>query len=259
MVIKTQIEKEKYIKACQLSTEILEKLKDSVKDGVLPIEIDNLAKELCLQNHVKPSFLGVGDPGNKYQYATCISVNDTVVHGIPSKTKPLQKGDIVKVDFGLIKEGFYTDHCFTVGISPVNQENIKLMEVGRKAVWEAAQKAIAGNRVGDISATIQEISSKYGFNVIKEFTGHGIGKTLHEDPQIPSFGTHSTGKLLTEGMVLCIEAQITTGDNRIQYLNDGWTVKLIKENPVVMFEYMVLVQKDKPLILTNTYNWNIVV
>jgi methionyl aminopeptidase len=254
MIIKTKLELNKYQKACVLSTQILGKLRLAIKSGIYPIDIEKLAISLCQKHHVKPSFLGAGDKGNKYEYATCISVNDTVVHGIPNHDK-FEKGDLIKVDFGIIMNGFYTDHCFTVGIPPISPENEKLLTIGREAIWQATKQAIAGNKVGDISAKIHQIAKENSFDTIKIFTGHGIGKSLHEPPQIPSFGTAGSGKLLKEGMVLCIEAQLVKGNDKVFFTPDGWTSKTVSGNPAVMFEYMVVVQKDKPLVLTNTYDW----
>lgn len=260
MILKSQIEINKYKDAAKLSTEILLKLKEKTREGIYPIEIENLAKTLCKKSHVNPSFLGVGDKGNEYKFATCVSINDTVVHGIPSDTEIIKNGDLVKVDFGINYKGFLTDHCYTVGISPVSDSDLGLMKIGRQAVWQAAQFGITGNRVGDISSSIQNYTETHNCNVIRKFTGHGIGKTLHEEPLIPSFGIPNTGKILKENQVLCIEAQITRGEHEVIFMPDGWTVKMKDGQKTVMFEFMIIVQKNKPLILTNdTYKWDLIV
>ena len=259
MILKNLVDRKTYIEATKISTEILRKLYEQTELGRYPIEIDELAFKMCKKYDVKPAFYGVGDYGNKYKNATCISVNEVVVHGIPRKDRVFVDGDIIKVDFGIIYQGFYTDHCYTVGLGKVKSEDLKLLKVGKEAVWLGANQAKAGNRIGDIGFAMRTYALNNNCDTVKEYTGHGIGKKLHDEPVIPSFGNISQGKLLNKGMVLCIESQIISGDDDGVFTDsDGWTVKTINGNKAVMFEFMVIVD-DKPEILTrDTYDWQVI-
>ena len=256
MIIRSDKELSQYKAAGKKSMKILRQLFDACKEGVTSAEVDALADELCKKEGVKPSFKGVGPKNNQYQWATCISVNDTVVHGIP-EDKPFKKGDLVKVDFGIIDDsGLYTDHCFTKSIGEPSEEDLNLMKVTRKAIQEAAKKAVVGNKIGDLSHTMQSIVEAAGFSVVKEFVGHGIGRGLHDEPQIPAWGLPNSGRRLEEGMVLCVEAQVMASENDDLYVDaDGWTVKAEDGAKSAMFEYMVVVKKGKPVFLTPTMDW----
>jgi methionyl aminopeptidase len=258
MIITRKHDRDLYLKAGALSTEILSKLKAAVKAGVLPIEIDALAEKLCRKNSVRPAFKGV-NPYNPYQYSTCISLNDVVVHGIPSRTEPIKAGDIVKVDFGLIYQGLYTDHCFSVIVGKSSPQKEKLLKSARDSVQQAVKLAIAGNRVGDLGAAMYLGVKKDGFDVLKQYTGHGIGRSLHEMPAIPAFGQKGTGEVLEPGMVLCVESQVVTGSDKVKVAPDGWSVVTVDHGNSAMFEYMVIVDRDKPCVLTDTRDWEMIV
>jgi len=259
MIITNKKQLKIYKKACNLSTKILAVLKNKLKSGIYPIDIDNYAQELCKQYNVKPAFIDVGKPDNPYKYATCISINDTVVHGIPSSTRKIKKQDIVKIDFGIIYQGFYTDHCFTVSIGKPSPNNEKLILTAKKAVQSAIPLAIAGSTVGDLGNIMHSIAKKAGFDVLKKYTGHGVGKTLHDPPIIPAHGKPNTGNKLKQGMVLCIEAQVVAGSDQVYIDQDGWTVKMKDNKNTAMFEYIIIVDKNKPKILTHTLDWPIIV
>lgn len=246
-----------YKQAGKLSSQILGQLRQAIKVGVTPAEIEELAQDLCAKHKVKASFMGVGPKNNQYQYATCISVNDTVLHGIPND-QAFKDGDLVKVDFGIIYQGLHTDHCFTVGVGEVSNEDLRLLKVSRAAVQKAAFKAVAGNRVGDLSNMMFKTAVKGNFDTVKEYVGHGIGYTLHDDPQIPSFGKAHSGPVLQEGMVLCVECQVLAGSDEIYTADDGWTIKTADGAKSAMFEYMVVVGKKKALFLTPTLDWPLV-
>ncbi len=256
MIIKNTQQLKKYQEAGKLSAKILGQLRQAVKKGVTPLEVDQLADELCAQHQVKPCFKGVGPRDNAYKYATCIAVNDTVVHGIPDD-RPFEDGDVVKVDFGINYQGLNTDHCFTVGVGEVSAEDVNLIKTAKKAIQKAAHKAVVGKTTGDLGHIMEKESLKQGFNVAKEFVGHGIGHSLHENPQIPAYGKPGSGSVLKRGMVLCVEAQIIAGRDDIFVERDGWTVKTVDGSKVAMFEYMVVVQPKKPLFLTPTLDWPI--
>lgn len=255
MIINNDYQLEQYQQACRISTQILNQLRLAIKPGVTGLEIDQLADKLCQKNQVKPNFKGQGLPDNPYRHATCVSVNEVVVHGIPDD-RPFQPGDVIKVDFGIEYQGLNTDHCFTVGLEPLNFEQRRLVTVTQEAIEASARKAIAGNRIGDLSHAIQSRVEAAGFSVAKEFVGHGIGHTMHDSPQIPAFGQPGTGVELRPGMVLCVEAQVLEGDDCV-YIDqaDGWTVKTCDGGKAAMFEYMVLVGKRQAEFLTPTTHW----
>ena len=255
MIIRDERELVRYKEAAAKSMQIMRQLFAAVKAGVTPLEIDQLADEQCQKLGVTPDFKGVGPKNNQYQWATCISVNDTVVHGIPDD-RPLKQGDLVKVDFGIDDQGWMTDHCFSKTVGQPKPQDLKLLQVARQAIQKAAHLAVVGKRTGDLGATIQQTVERAGFSVVKEFVGHGIGHTMHDQPQLPAHGQPHTGSKLKEGMVLCVEAQVLASDSDQIYVeDDGWTIKTADGARAAMFEYMVVVGKKKPLFLTNTLDW----
>lgn len=254
MIIYTKNEENKLREAANISVNILKQLGEAIKEGVTPLEIDNLAGKLCKENNVKPAFVGVAD----YKYNTCISVNDVAVHGIPNGV-PFKKGDLVSIDFGIIYKGYYTDHCWTWSIGQPSIKNEKLLKAGRSAVENAIQKAVAGNKTGDLGYEMETEAHRHGFNTLSIFIGHGIGKELHEQPDIPAYGRKNKGDVLKDGMVICIECQVVDDIDAMYEDSNGWSAKTINGGNSVMFEYMVIVRKDIPEILTNTLNWNTVI
>ncbi len=259
MVIKNKKELKKYKEVCDLSIEILGKIRDFVKVGITTLEIDEYAEKLCEQYHVKPAFKGVRVGENpEYQHTTCISLNDTVVHGVPS-TEIIHEGDIVKVDFGIVKNGYYTDHCFTVGLKPLSKRDEIFIQESKNAIEQGVLQAVEGNTIGDIGEAIESYAKKHKLTVVKEFVGHSIGKSLHDLPDIPGYGKKGDGEKLKKGLVICIEAQIIDGDPTIYTCNDCWTVKTKSKEKACMFEYIVMVDNKKPKVLTNTLNWELFV
>jgi len=255
MTIRSPQELKRYQQAADKSTKILKTLFDATKAGVTPREIDHLADQECQKIGVIPCFKGVGPKNNKYHWATCISVNDTVVHGIP-EDQVLKKGDLVKVDFGINDDSWFTDHCFTKSIGQPSPEDQRLMTVSRKAIIAGANLALVGKRTGDIGAKIQAIIEASGFSVVKEFVGHGIGHDMHDVPQIPAHGRAGTGTILKEGMVLCVEAQaLASKSDQIYVEENGWTIKTAGGSKAAMFEYMVVVGKKQAIFLTDTRDW----
>lgn len=255
MIIRSAKELARYQEAASKSMQILQALFDATVEGATPQAIDQLADQKCAQLRVTPCFKGVGPKRNRYQWATCISVNDAVVHGIPEDL-PLKKGDIVKVDFGINDDGWFTDHCFCKSIGQPNARDLKLMQVARRAIQDAAHLAVVGKRTGDLGAKIQQTVEAAGLSVVKEFVGHGIGHTMHDEPQIPAYGQANTGQALKEGQVLCVEAQILDSSSDEIYMEEnGWTIKSADGAKAAMFEYMVVVGKKKPIFLTNTLDW----
>jgi methionyl aminopeptidase len=237
--------------AADISVSILAEVGENIKEGITPLELDNIAGELCQEYGVKPSFKTVGH----YKYNTCISVNDVAVHGIPSKV-PLKNGDLVSIDFGIIHKGYFTDHCWTWSVGKPNKSSLKLLEAGRKAVENAVQKAVTGNHTEDIGYEMEAEAKRNGFNILKIFVGHGIGKSLHEDPDVPAYGRKGRGDLLLDGMVICVECQVVDDDGEIYTDSDGWSVHTAHGGNSVMFEYMVIVRKNHPVVLTDTLGWS---
>ena len=254
MIIKKPKEEKILREAGEISVEILSKLRDMLREGVTTLEIDDYAGELCSEYGVKPAFKEV----DGYNFNTCISVNDVAVHGLPSK-EVLKRGDLVSIDFGIVYKGYMTDHCWTWSIGKPDEKKKKLLESGRRAVENAMEKAVVGNHTGDLGFEMENEARSNGFNILKVFVGHGIGKGLHEYPDIPAFGKRGTGELLVDGMVVCVECQVVDDTGKVFTDEDGWSAKTERGGDSVMFEYMVIVKKDCPVILTDTRDWGVVV
>ncbi len=242
--------------AAQISQAILHQLVDYTKPGITPLDIDRLAGELCAKKGVKPAFFGVQGPTN-FPGNMCVCVNEEILHAIPRDTRKIQEGDLVKLDFGIIYKEFYTDHCVTLGIGKLSSEDERLLKVGKLAVESSISQAIAGNHTGDLGYVMQSVAELAGFNVLSGFVGHGIGRSLHEFPQVPAYGEPHTGAKLEPGMVICVEAQVVAGKDETYIADDGWTVIIKDGSRGVMFEYMVLITEDKPEVLTDTRSWKI--
>jgi methionyl aminopeptidase len=247
MIIKSAKQEKTYRKAGEISSEILRELGNSIKEGVTGLEIEQLAQEMCKEYRVRPSFATV--PG--YYYATCISVNDCILHGVPNDT-PFKDGDLVKIDFGIVYKGLYTDHCWTWAVGDPSKEDNKLLQAGREATENGCKQAVAGNKTGDISHALRSTAEKYGYTTLEEFAAHGIGKTLHDDPEILSYGKPDTGDLLKDGMVICVECQVTKS-NDIFIADNGWDVMSSDGFKGSMFEYMGIVTYDGFVKLTDSF------
>ncbi len=220
---------------------------EAVEPGVSTWEIDKIIREYIEKSGAKPNFLGYGD----FPASACISVNDTVIHGIPSKKQILKKGDIVSIDTGAIINGFNGDNAWTFACGEVSEEAQKLMDTTREALFKGIEQARPGNRVGDIGHAVQEYVEARGYSVVRDFVGHGVGAKLHEDPSVPNFGTAGRGVRLLPGMVIAIEPMVNVGDFRVKVLNDGWTTKTIDGKLAAHFEHTVAITTNGPVILTN--------
>lgn len=221
-----------------------EKAKEAVLPGVNVLELARIAEDVILKAGGTPSFKGYnGFPG-----AICVSVNDEVVHGIP-KDRRLREGDIVSLDIGAYVDGFHSDTATTVPVGSVSEAIQKLLEITETALKVAIQKAIPGNRVGDISAAVEETVQPHHYGIVRELAGHGIGRSIHEDPQILNYGRPGRGPTLREGMTLAIEPMINLGEDEVQFDADGWTVRTRDRKPSAHFEHTVLVASE-PVILT---------
>jgi len=218
-----------------------------LRPGITSLAIDKMIGEFIRDHKAVPSFLDY----RGYPFNSCISVNDVVVHGFPNRD-PLKEGDIVSVDIGVILNEWHGDHAYTFAIGDPGEEVSQLIRVTKESLYKGIEKAIAGNRVGDISFAIQEhTEKKYGYGVVTELVGHGLGKSLHEDPQVPNYGKRGSCPKMKEGLVLAIEPMINLGTRKVYTEEDGWTVRTEDHKPSVHFEHDVCVKKGKADILSD--------
>ncbi len=218
-----------------------------LKPGITTLSIDKLIDEIIRSSDAIPSFLNY----HGYPFNSCISVNDVVVHGFPNKDE-LKEGDIISVDIGVIKNGYHGDHAYTFAIGDPGADVAKLIRVTKESLYKGIEKAVEGNRVGDISFAIQEYTEKkHGYGVVRELVGHGLGRSLHEDPQVPNYGKRGSGAKMREGLVLAIEPMINMGRKEVYTEDDGWTVRTVDHTPSVHFEHDVCVRKNKADILSD--------
>jgi len=232
-------------KAGKILSSIVVQLQSSLTSGMSTKDIDSKAEELIRQNKVIPAFKGYhGFPG-----VACISVNEGVVHGIPGP-RVIKDGDIVSLDIGIIYEGYYSDMAVTVPIGNIPSETRRLLDVTRASLFRGIGQARAGNRLSDISFAVQSFVEMHGFSVVRDFVGHGIGRQLHEEPEIPNYGQPSQGPVLAEGMVFAIEPMVNMGTHRTKTLSDGWTVVTEDGKPSAHFEHTIVIAANGPEILT---------
>lgn len=220
-------------------------LKGKIKAGIKTIELDRLAEEFIVKNKAIPAFKGYrGYPGN-----ICTSINNEVVHGIPGE-RVLKEGEIISVDIGVLKDGFYADGAWTFPVGEISNQNERLLEVTLKSLEAGISQAQVGNRLGDISSAVQSEAERNGYSVVRDLTGHGIGRHMHEDPSIPNFGSPGSGLLLKEGMVLAIEPMVNAGGYEIKTLEDNWTVVTLDGSLSAHFEHTIAITNNGPEILT---------
>lgn len=246
-MIKSQKEIDLIRESSLLVSKTLTEIAKILKPGITGLDIDKIAEEFILDNGAKPAFKGYSGFPN----TLCVSINDAVVHGIPTN-KPFEDGDIVSVDCGTLMNGYYGDHAYTFAIGNVNEEIMKLLKVTHKSLYLGIEQAIVGKRVGDIGFAIQQYCEREnGYGVVRELVGHGLGKNLHEDPEVPNYGNKGQRARLIENMVLAIEPMINLGTKNIMTLNDKWTVITQDRKPSAHFEHNIVVKKDKAEILSN--------
>lgn len=231
---------------------VLDMLKNETKPGISTWELDKKAYNLIINNGGKPAFLGYKPHRNMPAFpgTLCVSINEEVVHGIPSKDRIIRSGDIVSVDVGVFKGGFYGDAAFSYGVGEVDDIKKKLLEVGYQALMNGINQFVAGNKLGDIGSAIENYAVKNGFSVVKTFVGHGIGKNLHEAPQVPNYGFPNQGMELKTGLAIAIEPMINAGVEDVEVLDDEWTVVTVDRKPSVHFEHTCVLTENGVEILT---------
>lgn len=245
IIIKSRKEIEKIRASCIIVTGALEELKKKVRSGITTRELDRIAEEFILKNGGVPAFKGY----KGYPSASCISVNEEIVHGIPSY-KDLKDGDIVSIDIGVLLDGYYGDAAITVPVNEIDSESRRLLDVTEQSLYKALDFARPGCRVSDISCTIQDYVESAGYSVVKEFVGHGIGSSLHEDPPVPNYGERGKGPRLKAGMVLAIEPMVNAGGSELVVLDNGWTAVTKDRKRSAHFEHTVAITEDGHEILS---------
>ncbi len=244
--IKNEAEIEKMKLAGNISAMALKIAGESITAGMSTYELDKIIHDFIVSKGAKPSFLGYGG----FKGSACISINDEVIHGIPSKKTIIRNGDIVSVDVGANINGFHGDNAFTYKVGTVSPAAERLLKVTKECLDLAIKKCIAGNRIGDLGFAIQSHAENNGYGVIRQFIGHGIGKNLHEEPEVPNTGIEGRGVRLAKGMTIAIEPMINEGTYQVKVLPDGWTVKTLDGKLSAHFEHTVLITNSEPIILT---------
>jgi methionyl aminopeptidase len=247
IVCKSPAEIERMRQSGRIVRQVLDEVRAIVAPGVTTMDLERVAEKRIVELGAKPAFKGYYD----YPCVLCTSVNEEIVHGIPSEKRTLKAGDIVSIDCGVVLDGYYGDAAITVPVGDaVKQELKKLLTVTEESLYKGIDQALIGNSVGDVGAAVQEHVEKAGFSVVREFVGHGIGTRLHEEPQVPNFGARGHGAKLREGMVLAIEPMVNYGKPETRVLGDKWTAVTVDGSFSAHFEHCVAVTKDGPVILT---------
>lgn len=248
--IKSRHEIELIRESSKIVAEVLALIGSRIKPGVHTKELDEIAERYIRSRGGTPAFKGYGhDRKNLFPASLCISIDDEVVHGIPNG-RPLEEGQIVSVDVGVRKNGYFGDSARTFAVGRVSEEKLRLMQVTEESLYKGIEQAVAGNHVHDISFAVQKYVEANGFSVVRDLVGHGVGRSLHEDPAIPNYGDPGTGVRLKEGMVLAIEPMVNAGTYKVHFGDDGWTVRTADGKPSAHFEHTIVVHKGEPEILT---------
>jgi methionyl aminopeptidase len=222
-----------------------------IRPGVQTQVLDRVAEEVIRDHGARPAFKGYTIPNvDPFPATLCISVNDVVVHGMPSDYE-LQEGDIVSVDCGAELDGYFGDFAYTYGIGEISEKRADLLRATKQSLYEGIRYGLHGNRIGDIGHAVQSHCEARGYGVVRDLVGHGVGRSMHEDPQVPNFGRRGTGKKLRAGMTLCIEPMITGGTEQVAVDADGWTVRTVDGEPAAHYEHMVLINRGEPTVLSS--------
>jgi methionyl aminopeptidase len=229
--------------------EVLQELTQRVAPGVTTLELDAIAEEMTLKKKAVPAFKGYNVAGRVYPRCLCASINEEIVHGIPTD-RELRDGDIVGLDYGVIYQGFYGDSAVTVGVGQVSSEALRLMQVTEQALYRGIEQLHDGKRLGDLGHAVQQTAESAGYSVVRAFVGHGVGRKLHEEPPVPNYGEPDRGIRLREGMVLAIEPMVNIGGYEVEIKEDGWTAVTKDRSLAAHFEHSVAITKDGPYILS---------
>ncbi len=246
IVLKTKRELELMREACRISANALKVAGKAVQPGVSTQEIDDIVRKYIQGQGATPSFLGYGG----FPASACISVNDVVIHGIPSKKQILKSGDIVSVDVGAFIDGFHGDNAYTFACGDISDEAKALLKATEESLYEGIKQAVAGNRVGDIGNAVQRYVEDRSYSVVRDFVGHGVGAKLHEDPSVPNYGTAGRGVRLLPGMTIAIEPMIVAGKHNVRVLDDDWTTVTVDGSLAAHFEHTIAITPNGPVIMT---------
>jgi methionyl aminopeptidase len=246
ILVKTPDEIKLMQEANQIVAEVLCMLQRNVTPGISTFELDQMAEDLCRKRNSTPAFKGY----HGFPSSLCASLNEEVVHGIPSRKRKLKKGDILSVDFGVCYKGFYGDSAVTIPVGKIKNETHKLLLATQKSLELAIEQVVIGNRIADISKAVQEYVESKGYSVVRQFVGHGIGSSLHEGPEIPNYVQSGQSPRLIEGMVIAIEPMVNLGTHKVKVLRDGWTVITADKKPSAHFEHSIAVTAEGPLVLS---------
>jgi len=249
--IKTKKEIDYIRESCKIVAETLQLLKGNVRPGITTKELDRIAEDYILSNNAIAAFKGYSQGGSSVDYpaAICSSIDDEVVHGIPGN-RVLKEGEIISLDVGVQKKGYFGDAALSVAVGSISEEKQKLMDVTEKSLYLGIEQAVVDNRVHDISAAVEEYVEMNGFSVVRDLCGHGVGKFLHEEPSVPNYGKKGTGAKLKNGMTIAIEPMVNMGKYSVKTNYDGWTVLTVDGLPSAHFEHSILISNGKPEILT---------
>jgi len=245
-VLKTDDEIELIRQSSLLVGKTLAELAARIRPGVTTAELDRVAEEFIRDHSAYPGFLGY----HNFPNSICASVNSSVVHGIPND-RPLQEGDIVSLDIGVVKDGYWGDSAYTFAVGNVSPEIRQLLRVTKESLYLGIEQAVAGHRTGDIGNAVQSHAESFGYGVVRDLVGHGVGKNLHEAPEVPNFGKRGQGVLMQEGLVIAIEPMINMGTRNVKQMKDGWTIVTADAKPSAHFEHTIVVRKEKAEVLSS--------
>lgn len=250
--LKTEDEIELMRRANLLVSRTLGELAKHIKPGVTTLQLDEIADSFIRDNGAVPTFKGFPNPfGEPFPASICTSVNEVVVHGVPDDKTVLKDGDIISIDCGAVLDGFNGDSCYTFCVGEVSEETRALLRTTKESLYLGISKAVAGNHLDDIGSAVQEHCEKQGYGIVRELTGHGIGKDMHEDPQVPNYGRRGNGVLLKAGMCIAIEPIVTMGNRAIGLMPDKWTIRTLDGKPAAHFEHTIAIRKGKAEILSS--------
>lgn len=250
--LKTEDEIELMREANLLVGKVLALMARNIRPGVTTLQLDKLAEEFIRDNGAEPTFKGFPNPyGGPFPASICTSVNETVVHGVPDDKTILKDGDIISIDCGTLLNGYNGDSCYTFCVGEVSDDVKKLLRTTKESLYKGIEAAVAGNHIGDIGFAVQDYCEKEGYGVVRELTGHGIGREMHEEPNVPNYGKRGNGKMLKAGMCIAIEPMITMGDRQIGLMPDRWSIRTVDGKPAAHFEHTIAIRKDKADILSS--------